>query len=87
MTIYESIALNIKFYMNELENSIEFKSEHPNVTVFEFLIEKTEISSKRLNNIVNGKARTRIDELYIIAKALGIRIDDILSKKVKQIDS
>ena len=87
MTIYESIALNIKHYMNKLENSIEFKNECPNVTAFEYIAEKTKLSSKRLNNILDGKARTRIDELYLITKALGVRIDDILSKEVKQIDS
>ena len=87
MTIYESIALNIKYYMNKLENSIEFKNECPNATVFEYITEKTEISSKRLNNILNGKARTRIDELYLITKTLGVKIDDILSKEIKQIES
>ena len=86
MTIYESVALNIKFYMNKLENNITFKNECPNVTAFEYLIEKTEISPKRLNNIISGKARTRIDELYRISMVLGVRIDDILSKEVKKID-
>lgn len=84
MTIYESIGNNIKYYMNQLENNIEFKNECPNVTAFEYLAEKTEISSKRLNDIINGKARTRIDELYRIVKVLGVRIDDILSKEVKR---
>lgn len=84
MTVYESIGDNIKYYMNELENNIEFKKVCPKVTVFEYLVEKTEISSKRLNDIISGKARTRIDELYRIAKVLGVRIDDILSKEVKR---
>lgn len=84
MTIYESIGNNIKYYMNQLENNIEFKNECPNVTAFEYLVEKTKISSKRLNNIINGKARTRIDELYRIAMVFGVRIDDILSKEVKR---
>lgn len=87
MTIYESIGNNIKYYMNQLENNIEFKKECSKVTAFEYLVEKTEISSKRLNNIINGKARTRIDELYRITKVLGVRIDNVLSKEVKKKDS
>ncbi len=87
MTIYENIGNNIKYYMNELENNINFKRECPNVTAFEYLIEKTEISSKRLDNIISGKAKTRIDELYLITKALEVRINDVLSKEVKKIDS
>lgn len=87
MTIYERTALNIKWYMNKLENNISFKTNYSNMTAFEYIVDKTKLSPKRLTNIISGKARTRIDELYVIASALDVKIDDILIKDTKHIDS
>lgn len=80
MSIYEVVALNIKHYLNKLENNSEFKKECPNLTAFEYLSESTKISTKRLKNIIDGNARTKVDELYRIAIVLGVKIDDIIKR-------
>lgn len=53
-----------------------------NVTLME-LSELTGISKSTLNNIENGKVSPTIEQLEIIAKALGCRISDLYESPYK----
>ena len=59
----------------------EFKKTCPNVTALEYLIVKSKITPKRMKNILDGTARTRIEEVYIISQVLAVPIKDILDIK------
>ena len=86
MNIYEKIAMNILYYMDKLQNDEEFKKQCPGITAGEYLVVKTGIKPKRLNNILTAKGKARLDEVYKIAKVLNVKISDIITQEVKQID-
>ena len=87
MNIYEKIAINILYYMDKLQNDEEFKKQCPGITAGEYLAVKTKIKPQRLNNILAAKGKARIDEVYKIAIVLGVKVSDIITQAVKQIDS
>lgn len=76
--IYKQIAVNIHNCLDKVNNDEEFKKACPNVTALEYLIVKSKIKPKRMKNILDGTARTRIEEVYIISQVLGVPIKDIL---------
>lgn len=76
--IYKQIAVNIHNCLDKVNNDEEFKKTCPNVTALEYLIVKSKITPKRMKNILDGTARTRIEEVYIILQVLGVPIKDIL---------
>ena len=80
MDIYKIIASNILYYIDLLEKDEEFKNQNPNITVIEYLSSVTQIKPKRLNNILNGTAKTRIPEVYRIAIALNIKVENLLKR-------
>lgn len=87
MSIYEKIALNMLYYMDKLQKDEEFQKQCPGITAGEYLVVKTGIKAKRLNNILTAKGKARIDEVYKIAIVLGVRVSDIINQEVKQIES
>ena len=86
MNIYEKIAINILYYMDKLQKDEEFQKQCSGITAGEYLVAKTGIKTKRLNNILNRKGKTRLDEVYKIAMVLNIKISDIITQEVKQIE-
>ncbi len=80
MDIYKIIASNILYYIDLLENDEEFKNQNSDITVIEYLSSVTQIKPKRLNNILNGTAKTRIPEIYRIAIALNIKVESLLKR-------
>lgn len=82
MTIYEKLGKNIMYYVSLLANNNDFKKEYPNIDVLEYLSEQSDIKIKRLKNIINGTAKTRIYELYKIAVVLGIEISDLVTEDI-----
>ena len=86
MNIYEKIAINILYYMDKLQNDEEFKKQCPSITAGEYLVVKTGIKPRRLNNILTGKGKTKIDEVYKIAMVLNVKVSDIITQEVKRID-
>ena len=87
MNIYEKIAINILYYMDKLQNDEEFKKQCPGITAGEYLVVKTKLKPQRLKNILTAKAKARIDEIYAISIALNVKLSDIITHEVKQIDS
>ena len=86
MNIYEKIAVNILYYMDKLQNNEEFKKQCPDITAGEYLVVKTGIKPKRLNNILTAKGKARIDEVYRIAMVLNVKVSDIINQEIKKID-
>ena len=86
MNIYEKIAINILYYMDKLQKNEKFQKQCPDITAGEYLAVKTGIKPKRLNNILAAKGKARLDEVYKIAKVLNVKISDIITQEVKQID-
>ena len=86
VNIYEKIAINILYYMDKLQKDEEFQKQCPGITAGEYLAVKTGIKPKKLNNILTGKGKTRLDEVYKIAMVLNIKISDIITQEVKQIE-
>lgn len=86
MNIYEKIAMNILYYMDKLQNDEEFKKQCPGITAGEYLVVKTGIKPRRLNNILTGKGKTKIDEVYKIAMVLNVKVSDIITQEVKRIN-
>lgn len=80
MDIYKIIASNILYYINLLEKDEEFKKQNPDITVIEYLLTITEIKPKRLSNILNEPSKTRIPEIYRIAIALNIKVENLLKR-------
>ncbi len=77
MGINEKIVLNILEELVKLNEKKEFKNNCPDITAQEYLCAKVQphIKPQRLVNILNlNVKRIRIDEVEIIAKALGIDI-------------
>lgn len=85
MDIYDKVAYNILYYMDELSKSEKFIGAFPDVTIFEYICAKTNITPKRLAKIleIGTKRKTRIDEVYRISIALGVNINEIISNEVK----
>ena len=86
MNIYEKIAVNFLYYMDKLQNNEEFQKQCPGITAGEYLVVKTGIKPKRLNNILTAKGKARINEVYRIAMVLNVRVSDIINQEVKKID-
>lgn len=77
MGINEIIVLNILEQLVKLNEDENFKKSCPDITAQEYLCAKVQphIKPQRLVNILNlNIKRIRIDEVEIIAKALGIDI-------------
>lgn len=77
MGINEKIVLNILEELVKLNENEEFKKACPDITAQEYLCAKVHphIKPQRLVNILNlDIKRIRIDEIEIIAKALGVDI-------------
>lgn len=85
MDIYDKVAYNILYYMDELSKSEKFIIAFPDITIFEYICAKTNITPKRLAKIleIGAKRKTRIDEVYRISIALGVNINVIISNEVK----
>lgn len=85
MNIYEKIGKNIKYYLSQLNNDVKFRKLYSNISSIEYLSVQSNISIKRLKNIISGTAKTRICELYKIAIVLNVKIDNLLNKDNKNI--
>ena len=80
MNIYDKVTIEILKYVDKMNNAEEFKKVNPGITAQEFLcaIVNSDITPKRLVNILNGKSkRITIKELCIICYALNIEITDL----------
>lgn len=89
MNIYDKIAYNILYYMDKLDKDEEFVKKSPNITAFEYLCGEAEITPRRLSTIlkIGEKKRPTVNEVYRICTVLGIGIENIISNKVKYIES
>ena len=85
MDIYDKVAYNILYYMDELSTNEKFIRAFPDMTIFEYICAKTDITPKRLTKIleIGTKRKTRIDEVYRISIALGVNVNEIISNEVK----
>ena len=80
MNIYDKVTIEILKYVDKMNNDEEFKKVNPGITSQEFLCARvnSDITPKRLTDILNGKAkRITIKELCIICYALNIEITDL----------
>lgn len=82
MNIYEKLGKNIGYYIENLNKDDEFKEAYPQIDALEYASTQSDIKIKRLNNIISGKAKIRIYELYKIAVVLGVEISDIITEDI-----
>ena len=69
MNIYDKVTIEILKYVDKMNNDEEFKKVNPGITAQEFLCARvnSDITAKRLVNILNGKAkRITIKELCML---------------------
>lgn len=85
MDIYDKVAHNILYYMDEVSKNEKFIRTFPDMTIFEYICAKTNITPKRLAKIleIGTTRKTRIDEVYRISIALGVNVNEIISNEVK----
>ncbi len=74
MKIYDVITTNIKNYMEKFEKDVDFKANYPDISIISYLSKQTGLTIRRLNDILNGRAKIRIFELGRIADALHVPI-------------
>lgn len=78
MKIYDVITVNIKYYMEKFENDTGFKVNYPDISIISYLSKQTGLTIRRLNDILNGRAKIRIFELGRIADALQVPITELV---------
>ena len=83
MNVYDIVANNILYYMEQLENDKDFKKNYPDTKVFDYICD--DIKPRRLKKILEMGAvrRPTIYEVYKIAFVLGIPIE-IITKESKR---
>lgn len=74
MTIYNVITANIKYYMEKVEQDVNFKAKYPDISIISYVSKQSGLTIRRINNILNGRAKIRIFELGRIADALQVPI-------------
>ena len=74
MKIYKVLATNLSKYIEELENSNDFKKDYPNMDAISWLSSVTDIPKKRIKGILSLNNKPKIHEAGRIADALMIPI-------------
>lgn len=74
--INQYVCQNIAYYVKKFANG---KDE---TLAVKALAEATEIPEERLTNIINGKAKVNIVEVYRITTVLGVDVNNIITTKV-----
>ena len=86
MKIYDVITTNIKNYMEKFEKDVDFKVNYPDISIISYLSKQTGLTIRRLNDILNGRAKIRIFELGRIADALQVSITALVDDSKSSID-
>ena len=76
--IYERVAINLRYYINNFGNDKEEKELFPNVKAIKLISSMTNITEKRLKNIMTLKGYPRIEELTKISNAIGVPIQKLV---------
>lgn len=74
--INQYVCQNIAYYVKRFANG---KDE---ILAVKALAETTEIPEERLTNIINGKAKVNVIEVYRITTVLGVDVNNIITTKV-----
>lgn len=74
--INQYVCQNIAYYVKKLTNG---KDE---TLAVKALAEAAEIPEERLTNIINGKAKVNVIEVYRITTVLGVDVNKIITTKV-----
>lgn len=74
--INQYVCQNIDYYVKKFTNG---KDE---TLAVKALAEAAEISEERLTNIINGKAKVNVIEVYRITTVLGVDANKIITTKV-----
>ena len=83
MSIYERIAINIKYYAGKLESTSKFQKYYPNKSIYDYLSNESGISVRRIKNIIECKVKIKIPELCILSEVLGIEIEKLFDRREK----
>lgn len=86
MNVYDIVANNILYYMEQLENDKDFKKDYPDIKVFDYICENADIKPRRLKKIleIGAVRRPTIYEVYKIAFVLRVPIYEIITKESKR---
>lgn len=82
MNVYDIVANNILYYMEQLEKDKDFKKNYPDTKVFDYICENADIKPKILE--IGAVRRPTIYEVYKIAFVLGVPIYEIITKESKR---
>lgn len=74
--INQYVCQNIAYYVKRFANG---KDE---ILAVKAIAEATEIPEERLINIINGKAKVNVIEVYRITTVLGVDVNKIITTKV-----
>lgn len=70
--VCQNIAYYVKRFANGKDETLAVKA----------LAEAAEIPEERLTNIINGKAKVNVIEVYRITTALGVDVNKIITTKI-----
>ena len=80
--IYERVAINLTYYINKLGNDQEVKKMLPNMKGIKLISSMTNITEKRLKNIMTLKGYPKIEELTKISNAIGVPIQKLVEDEI-----
>ncbi len=83
MNIYDIITSNIKYYMEKLEQDIDFKAKYSDISIISYVSKQSGLTIRRINDILNGRAKIRVFELGRIADTLQVPITALVDDNKK----
>ena len=83
MNIYDIITSNIKYYMEKLEQDIDFKAKYSDISIISYVSKQSGLTIRRINDILNGRAKIRVFELGRIADNLQVPITALVDDNKK----
>ena len=81
MTIYDVITVNIKYYMEKLEQDADFKANYSDISIISYVSKQSGLTIRRINDILNNRAKIRIFELGRIADILQVPITALVDER------
>ncbi len=83
MTIYDVITENIKYYMDKIEQDVDFQAKYSDISIISYVSKQSGLTIRRINDILNSRAKIRIFELGRIADALQVPITALVDDNIK----
>ena len=83
MTIYDVITENIKYYMEKIEQDVDFQAKYSDISIISYVSKQSGLTIRRINDILNSREKIRTVELGRIADALQGPITALVDDNIK----